>query len=58
MAVLRETLSGYKTRLVLMTDEELIDQYIRVLQSGYNFEKDEARNQILWRMGYGRGGVK
>lgn len=50
MAVGKETYDNYKERVRLMGDEELLDHYAWVRQSGFNFEKELTRNQILWRM--------
>jgi len=58
MAVSTESAEMYNNKISTMSDEKLIEQYLRVMSMGFNFERELALKEILWRMGYGRGGVK
>ena len=58
MAVTEEMINIYKSKILVMSDKDLIHEYLNVRQSGFIFEKETALEEVLWRMGYGRGGVK
>jgi len=58
MAVPEETVRKFKQLIVMMSDRDLLEKWIKVRQMGFNFEKKICYDEILWRMGYGRGGVK
>ena len=57
MAVTEEMINIYNSKIFGMSDKDLIHEYLKVRQSGFNFEKETALEEVLWRMGYGREGV-
>lgn len=58
MAVSQETVREFKRLIVQLSDRDLLEKWVKVRQMGFNFEKKICTDEILWRMGYGRGGVK
>ena len=50
MAVTKEMIDSYEFKISEMNDKDLIHEYLRVRQSGFNFEKETALEEVLYRM--------
>ena len=49
---------SFSQHIDLLSEQELLNRYLRILDNGPEWQGKKCRETILLRMGYGRGGSK